>query len=177
MNNTIVASDQISTSATQDVARWYSINVGGATPALNDQGNVSAGNNKYVTFPAVDINANGDIGMTYLQSGGSNPATPGGAFNVRFDRYSPYFVQAKQYGLDLHPSDFYRFIYPFSEEVLQRIAYYFSDHVYSAEYIANVSKWSGRIQERVAYWRSRWSGSGVFPKLEWRTRNARRVVV
>src|SRR5207244_2624010 len=59
-NNTIVASDQISTSATQDVARWYSINVGGATPALNDQGNVSAGNNKYVTFPAVDINANGD---------------------------------------------------------------------------------------------------------------------
>ena len=33
-NNTIVASDQISTSATQDVARWYSINVGGVIPGF-----------------------------------------------------------------------------------------------------------------------------------------------
>lgn len=33
---------------------------------------------------------------------------PTGAYPVSFDRYSPYFVQAKQYELDLHPCDFYK---------------------------------------------------------------------
>jgi Ca2+-binding RTX toxin-like protein len=68
-NNTIVACDQVSISATQDDARWYSIDVSSGTPTLSDQGNVSAGNNNYVVFPSVDINSRGDIGMTYLQSG------------------------------------------------------------------------------------------------------------
>ncbi|MBO0699415.1 MAG: hypothetical protein J2P46_13550, partial [Zavarzinella sp.] len=69
-NNTIVASDQISVSSTEDDARWYSISVADPNnPTIQDQGNVSAGDTNYVTFPSVDINANGDIGMTYLQSG------------------------------------------------------------------------------------------------------------
>jgi hypothetical protein len=68
-NNTIVASDQISVSSTEDDSRWYEINVSGATPTLVDQGNVSSGNNTYDVFPSIDINARGDIGMTYTQSG------------------------------------------------------------------------------------------------------------
>jgi hypothetical protein len=68
-NNTIVACDQVSVSSTEDDARWYQIDVSGATPTLADQGNVSAGDNTYVVFPSIDINAQGDIGMTYLQSG------------------------------------------------------------------------------------------------------------
>ncbi len=94
-------------------------------------------------------------------------APPDGSFHVRFDRYSPYFVQAKHYNLDLHPSDFYGFIYPFEESVLRNIAYYFSNHDYSAAYIHAVSKWSAKIRESVDYWRSRWS-EGIFPKLVWR---------
>ena len=68
-NNTIVAAHAISTSATEDDARWYAIDVSGATPTIINQGNVSAGNNKYLVYPSIDINSTGDIGMTYLQSG------------------------------------------------------------------------------------------------------------
>jgi hypothetical protein len=68
-NNTIVASDNISVSSTEDDARWYEIDVSGATPTLKDQGNVSAGNNTYIAYPSIGINANGYIGMTYLESG------------------------------------------------------------------------------------------------------------
>ena len=35
----------------------------------------------------MDINANGDIGMTYLESGGTNPATPGGSSNQFMSMY------------------------------------------------------------------------------------------
>jgi ribosomal peptide maturation radical SAM protein 1 len=103
---------------------------------------------------------------------------PAAAFHVRFDRYSPYFVQAQQYGLDLHPSDFYSFIYPFKEEVLPNIAYYFSNHNYSAEYITSVTQWSERVKEKIAYWRSRWEAVGqqVFPKLVWRIKDGQTVV-
>ncbi|HEY1528472.1 MAG TPA: RiPP maturation radical SAM C-methyltransferase [Candidatus Angelobacter sp.] len=94
---------------------------------------------------------------------------PSGAFQVRFDRYSPYFMQATQYGLDLHPSDFYSFIYPFSDESLHNMAYYFSDHNYSAAYIRAVSEWSWKIREKVAQWRSRWDveSAQLRPKLQW----------
>lgn len=102
---------------------------------------------------------------------------PSGTFHVRFDRYSPYFTQAKQYGLDLHPSDFYSFIYPFDEKILFNIAYYFADHNYSAPYIAAVSEWSARVREKVEQWRSLWeSKQGVFPKLAWRTTGTSTVV-
>jgi hypothetical protein len=64
----IVAAHAVSVSPTQDVIQWYRIDVNG-TPALADQGRVSAGNNTYLTYPAIDINASGQIGMTYMQSG------------------------------------------------------------------------------------------------------------
>jgi len=95
---------------------------------------------------------------------------PSGTFHVRFDRFSPYFTQAKQYGLDLHPSDFYSFIYPFSEEALSNIAYYFSDHNYSAAYIGAVSEWSANVRAKVEEWRTLWEAKqGLFPRLVWRT--------
>src|SRR4051812_2508867 len=50
---------------------------------------------------------------------------PFGAFPVRFDRYSPYFTRAAEYGLELEPYDFYRAIYPFGDESLANMAYYF----------------------------------------------------
>jgi ribosomal peptide maturation radical SAM protein 1 len=102
---------------------------------------------------------------------------PTAAFHVRFDRYSPYFVQAREYNLDLHPSDFYSFIYPFPNETLHKIAYYFSDHNYSAPYIANVSAWSAKVQEQVDRWRERWeSRQGLFPKLVWKEKGDQTVV-
>ena len=74
-NHTIVAAHAVSTSATEDDARWYAINVSGATPTILDQGNVSAGNNKYLVYPSIDINSTGDIGMNSMngQTGVDTP--------------------------------------------------------------------------------------------------------
>lgn len=72
-NNLLVASQAVNVSATENDARWYEIDVSSGTPALKGQGNVSGGNNTYVAYPAIDINASGDIGMTYMQSGTDSP--------------------------------------------------------------------------------------------------------
>lgn len=102
---------------------------------------------------------------------------PSDAFHVRFDRYSPYFMRPHEFELDLHPSDFYAFIYPFEEDVLRDMAYYFADRNYGADYIAAVSAWSARLRARVAAWRGRWQDrSRMPPTLEWRECGGRRVV-
>ena len=68
-NKTIVAAHTVSISSTQDVAQWYAIDVSGVTPVLSQQGRINAGNNTYVTYPGIDINAAGSIGMSYIKSG------------------------------------------------------------------------------------------------------------
>ena len=81
---------------------------------------------------------------------------PSGVFPVRFDRYSPYFMKSKEYGLDLHPLDYYPLIYPFPVEQLDNLAYYFADVNISAEYAQTVTQWIGKIQEKVDFWIGSW---------------------
>jgi ribosomal peptide maturation radical SAM protein 1 len=83
---------------------------------------------------------------------------PSGVYPVRFDRYSPYFNQAKAYELDLTPLDYYRFAYPFDEETLSKFVYYFADKNANAAYFVMMVKWIGKIEEKVQPWRSRWYG-------------------
>jgi hypothetical protein len=85
---------------------------------------------------------------------------PNGAYPVRFDRYSPYFTKADEYGLDLEPFDFYAMTYPFGKEVLANIAYYFVDANYNAAYRIALAAWISRVREGVSYWRKRWQGEG-----------------
>ena len=68
-NNLLVATHSVSVSPTEDDARWYVIDVSSGTPVLRDQGDVSGGDNTYITYPAIDINPAGDIGLAYMQSG------------------------------------------------------------------------------------------------------------
>jgi uncharacterized repeat protein (TIGR01451 family) len=68
-NHTIVATHAVAASATQDVAQWYAIDVSGGTPTLAQQGRVGAGGSTYVVYPGIDINASGQIGLSYLKSG------------------------------------------------------------------------------------------------------------
>jgi len=45
---------------------------------------------------------------------------------VRFDRFSPYFGKAEQFGLrERHPHAAYAYVYPFDEATVSRMAYYF----------------------------------------------------
>ena len=85
---------------------------------------------------------------------------PTGVFPVRFDRYSPYFTKASEYGLDLEPVDYYGFIYPFSKESLMNMAYYFTDRNFGADYIKWATKWIGELRAKVSQWQSIWNGNG-----------------
>lgn len=67
-NDVLVAAHSVSLSATQDVIQWYAIDLNG-TPFLQQQGRVSGGANTYLTYPGIDINPSGDIGLSYLRSG------------------------------------------------------------------------------------------------------------
>ncbi len=92
---------------------------------------------------------------------------PEGVFRVRFDRYSPYFVNEKEFGLQLRPLDFYSLVYPFDKDTLHQLAYYFMDGVFDAPYVAALAKWVGKIGQVVQGWTEKWSGEeGSHPRLE-----------
>jgi len=81
---------------------------------------------------------------------------PTGVYPVRFDRYSPYFMKSKEYGLNLHPLDYYSLIYPFNGEQLHDLAYYFADVNIGAEYAQTVLQWISKIRERIDFWIDLW---------------------
>jgi ribosomal peptide maturation radical SAM protein 1 len=74
---------------------------------------------------------------------------------LRLDRFSPYFDQAEQFGiLQIRALKSYRYLYPFSDDVLRRIAYYFDfDHApetdpsgHAADVIRYVQAWQGNLE-------------------------------
>lgn len=81
---------------------------------------------------------------------------PGGCFPVRFDRYSPYFNEAENYGLDLVPYEFYKYIYPFNEEAIRNIAYYFQDKNYGANYATEMWRWISPLTGAIQQWLDAW---------------------
>jgi ribosomal peptide maturation radical SAM protein 1 len=93
---------------------------------------------------------------------------PSGVFPVRFDRFSPYYNQAQSYKLDLHPMDFYSYIYPFDEAALRNFAYYFADRNLPSDYFTAVVKWIGHLQAAVGQWQELWKDSPqrLPPKLD-----------
>jgi magnesium-protoporphyrin IX monomethyl ester (oxidative) cyclase len=75
---------------------------------------------------------------------------------IRFDRYSPYFTQRDDYGLDLHPMDHYELIYPFGPESLTEMAYFFTDRNL-APYTLNAIKWYDRLNQLIRDWQASWA--------------------
>ncbi len=65
---------------------------------------------------------------------------PSGFIRTRADRFSPYFYRPEAYGVTLAPAPAYRFIYPFDDDSLRRLAYHFdmrSDQLAAVEeYVA-----------------------------------------
>jgi pectate lyase len=49
-------------------ARWYEFDTTTPSPTLVQSGNVFRGSGVYTQFPTLDINANNDIGMTFMES-------------------------------------------------------------------------------------------------------------
>lgn len=102
---------------------------------------------------------------------------PGGVFPVRFDRFSPYYTEAEDYKLQLHPLDWYELTYPYALESLMRLAYYFADRNYTAAYAMNVARMVGRLREKVDRWVALWQDPSRAPRLELRTRDGRTTVI
>lgn len=127
---------------------------------------ISPGWNLLIGFPGEEI----AIYDKYLQDLPllTHLPPPGGVFPVRFDRFSPYFVEAEGYQLDLAPLDWYALTYPFPDEVLAELAYYFADRNYAAPYMLHVARRVGKLREAVARWTALWEGSATRPKLELR---------
>jgi ribosomal peptide maturation radical SAM protein 1 len=90
---------------------------------------------------------------------------PSGVFPVRFDRFSPYHQEAEAYGLELAPLDWYAFTYPWPEEALMDLAYYFSDQNYLAPYAMHAARMVGPLRVKVDAWKAMWSGGGTRPEL------------
>lgn len=99
---------------------------------------------------------------------------PSGCFPVRFDRFSPYFMQADHYGLDLKAYDFYKDVYPFDEAAISDMAYYFQNRDYGADFTRGMIRWIGKLQSGVAQWNTRWDNdeNAVFPELFMEKRGA-----
>ena len=101
---------------------------------------------------------------------------PNGAAVVQFHRYSPYFTKAQEYGLELQPLEYYGFIYPFSKESIENIAYYFEDTKFEAEYRIAITSWIAKIQKSTTYWRSRYNHSAVPARLYFKQSEGQTVV-
>ena len=104
---------------------------------------------------------------------------PSGIFPIHFDRFSPYFYFQQEYNLNLQPYDFYKIIYPFSEEDIKDFAYYFNDQNYNKECYIAVAKWINKLRELVGQWRSRWKESerGNIPNLTYDSQDAQDVIL
>jgi ribosomal peptide maturation radical SAM protein 1 len=84
---------------------------------------------------------------------------PSGVYPVRFDRFSPYHSQAEQYGLKLKPYQFYSMVYPFPEQDLEDLAYFFADQNHDSAYISSTVKWIGKLAELIADWNAKWESN------------------
>ncbi|MDP9121991.1 MAG: RiPP maturation radical SAM C-methyltransferase [Acidobacteriota bacterium] len=92
---------------------------------------------------------------------------PQAIFSIHFNRFSPYFDKAKEFGLDLEPIDYYEMVYPWGRESIANIAYDFQDMNFDADYVLALSDWIDRIQERIRHWRTTWD-EAVPPKLHFK---------
>jgi len=104
---------------------------------------------------------------------------PSGAYPVRFDRFSPYYMQAKEYGLKLRPCDFYEMVYPFPEEDLANLAYFFTDQNFENAYIATTANWIRKLEALTDHWNVRWHqrDGKLKPQLMFVSRNDSRCVL
>jgi CSLREA domain-containing protein len=70
-NNFVVATHTVGTGSPITAhARWYQIDTT-STPTLTQSGEINPGSGIATYFPSIDINAAGDLGMTYMESSSS----------------------------------------------------------------------------------------------------------
>jgi ribosomal peptide maturation radical SAM protein 1 len=86
---------------------------------------------------------------------------PTGVSRVRYDRFSPYHMRPRDFGLTLEPSRTYPYVYPLSKEALMRLAYSFEDSRRPRHMHRALSDEPGqqRLQYVVVEWNQMWRSS------------------
>ena len=86
---------------------------------------------------------------------------PSGLIRVRYDRFSPYQMEPRRYGINLAPTRTYAYVYPLDEKSLARLACSFEDVDHPAPLHRGVMKRPGHraVQEAVRRWCDAWCGS------------------
>jgi ribosomal peptide maturation radical SAM protein 1 len=78
------------------------------------------------------------------------PPTSKGISHLRLDRFSQYHRDPESFGMtNVRPVDAYRFVYPFPDESLTRMAYYF-DYDYADE--RNPRKYAKALDDAIVGW-------------------------
>jgi ribosomal peptide maturation radical SAM protein 1 len=72
---------------------------------------------------------------------------------VRFDRFSPHFMKAEEFGLELRPFAYYSYTFPFPEAALVDLAYYFAD-VGEAEYAEVLAPYLPQLRAAIKEWQT-----------------------
>lgn len=79
-------------------------------------------------------------------------SAPTGCGQFRLDRFSPYYDQAKEYGLTrVRPNPAYYYIFPFGRRELERLAYFFE---FDFPYEPTVLEYTADLVREVDFWRS-----------------------
>jgi magnesium-protoporphyrin IX monomethyl ester (oxidative) cyclase len=86
---------------------------------------------------------------------------PSGLNRVRYDRFSPYHMRPRDFGLMLQPSRAYGYIYPLPKESLMRLAYSFEDSRHEGHIHRGLHSQPGQqeLQEVLQEWKRVWHTS------------------
>jgi hypothetical protein len=97
---------------------------------------------------------------------------------VRFDRFSPYFMRPDDFGLKLEPFEFYGFCYPFPQQSLKSMAYYFQDTNHEVDYLGDLAGAIAGLRKTIARWRTLWvdDNDATAPRLRLSSDGDRHVV-
>jgi len=107
-------------------------------------------------FPGEDKNAYREVALQLPSLVHLRP--PEFCGKVRFDRFSPYFSQSAQFGLrNRRTHAAYSYVYPFEEETLARIAYYFE---YDFEGKQEIDEYARPVVDLITAWQKA-DGSAV----------------
>jgi magnesium-protoporphyrin IX monomethyl ester (oxidative) cyclase len=85
---------------------------------------------------------------------------PQGVATIHFDRFSPYHMRPEEYGLKLKPVDYYAMCFPFPQESITNLAYFFTDTNYDAPHVTDLLTWLRPLEELVRDWHRRWHVAG-----------------
>lgn len=79
-------------------------------------------------------------------------APPEGFIPLCMQRFSPYFNNPKEFGIaSITPEESYRFIYPFGQESIAKLAYFFDFEF--EDRVAPPPGWDKELEQAVEYWR------------------------